>query len=123
MDRYNLALPHLLRWLELIRQTEDDGSEENRKRISREFQACHLLSGCYHELKEQKLSMEYVEAAVSVAQNLRDKLAAMQYKAYLLFQCKEYEHCIDACDQVIQEDSGYYPAYVQRQEEIGRAHV
>ena len=116
VDRYSLALPHLLRWLELIRQTKDDGSEENRKRISREFQACHLLSGCYHELKEQKLSMEYVETAVSAAQNPRDRLAAMQYKAYLLYQFKEYEHCIDACDQVIQEDNGYYPAYVQRQE-------
>ena len=45
IDRYSDALPHLLRWLELIRQTVDDGSEENRKRISREFQACHLLSG------------------------------------------------------------------------------
>lgn len=116
VDRYAPALPHLLRWLELIRQTRDDGSDENRKRISREFQACHLLSGCYHELKEQELSLEYVQTAAAVAKNLRDKLAAMQYKAYLLFQYKEYEQCIDACDQVIEEDKGYYPAYVQRQE-------
>ncbi len=116
IDRYTQALPHLLRWLELIRQTTDDGSEENRKRISREFQACHLLSGCYHELKDQEKSLQYVETAASAATNLRDKLAAMQYKAYLLFQYEEYERCIDACDQVIAEDGGYYPAYVQRQE-------
>lgn len=116
VDRYEPALPHLLRWLEMIRQTVDDGSDENRKRISREFQACHLLSGCYHELKDRKMALEYVEIAASVAKNPRDKLAAMQYKAYLLFQYKEYERCIDACDQVIKEDEGYYPAYVQRQE-------
>lgn len=116
VDRYEEALPHLLRWLELIRQTTDDGSEENRKRISREFQACHLLSGCYHELKNQDLSLQYVETAVSVAKNPRDRLAAMQYKAYLLFQYKQYERSIDACDQVIGEDGGYYPAYLQRQE-------
>lgn len=115
-ERYTQALPHLLRWLELIRQTTDDGTEENRKRISRRFQACHLLSGCYHELEDQEKSLQYVETAASVAANLRDKLAAMQYKAYLLYQYKDYEHCIDACDQVIAEDAGYYPAYVQRQE-------
>lgn len=116
VDRYPNALPHLLRWLELIRQTIDDGSEENRKRISREFQACHLLSGCYHELEDKEKSMEYVETAAKVASNLRDKLAAMQYKAYLLFQYKEYERCIDACDQVVEQDDNYYPAYLQRQE-------
>ena len=116
IDRYSDALPHLLRWLELIRQTVDDGSEENRKRISREFQACHLLSGCYHELKDSEQALQYVETAASTAKNLRDKLAAMQYRAYLLYQYKEYERCMDACDQVIQEDEGYYPAYVQRQE-------
>lgn len=116
IDRYADALPHLLRWLELIRQTVDDGSDENRKRISREFQACHLLSGCYHELKDSDQALQYVETAALASKNLRDKLAAMQYKAYLLYQYKEYERCMDACDQVIQEDEGYYPAYVQRQE-------
>ncbi|MCI9202091.1 MAG: tetratricopeptide repeat protein [Lachnospiraceae bacterium] len=122
VDRYKDALPHLLRWLDLIRQTQDDGSDENRKRISREFQACHLLSGCYYGLEDREQALHYVDTAASAAQSLRDKLAAMQYKAYLLFQYKDYGHCIDACDQVIQEDSEYYPAYLQRQEAAYELH-
>ncbi len=122
IDRYEEALPHLLQWLEMIRHTEDDGSAENSKRISREFQACHLLSGCYHELKNQEQALSYVDMAVAAAKNLRDKLAAMQYRAYLLFCYKEYTRCIDACDQVIQDDDEYYPAYVQRQEAAFELH-
>lgn len=115
-ERYEPALPLLKRWLELIRQTPDDGTEESQKRKNREFQACHILSGCCHALNDREQALSYVDEAVSVAKNLRDTLAAMQYKAYLLFTYEQYERSIDACDQVLERDSQYYPAYLQRQE-------
>jgi tetratricopeptide (TPR) repeat protein len=34
-EHYEEALPHLQRWLELIRETPDDGTEENKKRVPR----------------------------------------------------------------------------------------
>ena len=47
MDKQEEALPHLQRWLELLRELTDDGTEETRKRMSRHGGACYLLSGCY----------------------------------------------------------------------------
>lgn len=118
-ERYQESLPLLQKWLLLIRETPDDGSEENRKRISREFQACHLLSGCCHGLEDHGQAIAYVDEAIGVAKktgDLADLLAAMQYKAYLLFCHEEYERCIDICDQVAAKDSQYYPAFLQRLE-------
>lgn len=124
-ERYEQALPLLKQWLVLIRETEDDGNAEHTKRISREFQACHILSGCCHELKDHDQAIIFVEEAVQVAQrtkNRQDLLAAMQYKAYLLYSHKDYELCIDACDQVVAEESQYYPAYLQRLEAAYELH-
>ncbi len=115
-ERYEEALPHLLRWLELIRNTVDDGTDEMKKRISRRFRACHILSGCCHELDLREQALDYVEQAIAAAKNTSDRLAGMQYKAFLLFQYDKYELCIDTCDQVTELDSGYYPACLQRQE-------
>ncbi len=114
--QYEKALPHLKIWLELIEHTKDDGSDEMKKRISRRFRACHILSGCCHELHMQKEALDYVDLAREAAEDTADRLAAMQYKAYLLLKYEKTEQCIDACDQILALDEGYYPAYVTRQE-------
>ncbi len=121
-ERYADALPHLVRWLDLIRQTVDDGSAEMKKRISRRFRACHILSGCCYELDRQEESLDYVEQAIHCAENTSDRLAGTQYKAFLLFQYGKYELCIDACDQAVELDDGYFPAYLQRQEAAFKLH-
>lgn len=60
-ERYEEAFPHLKHWLELIRRTLDDKTEENTKRRSREFRACHILSGCCHEMGDKDAALDYVE--------------------------------------------------------------
>ena len=115
-EHYEEALPHLKRWLELIEETPDDGSEENKKRISREFRACHILSGCCHELKQREEALRYVEMAIESAKEPQDQQACMQYKAYLLFEYGQYKDSIDVCDQILNRDEGYFPAVLQRQE-------
>lgn len=114
--QYAEAFPHLKRWLEIILQTQDDGTKENKKRRSRKFRAYHILSGCCHEMGEKDQAIAYVEQAAGAADNEADKISAMQYKAYIYFANKDYELCIDACDQVLKENTQYYPAYLQRQE-------
>lgn len=115
-EKYEEALPHLEKWLELIRATPDDGSDENKKRISREYRACHILSGCCFELKRQEEALKYVDMAIETAQEFQDKQACMQYKAYLLFEGERYKDSIDLCDAILDKDEGYFPAIVQRQE-------
>lgn len=115
-ERYEEALPHLKQWLLLIQETPDDGSEENKKRKSREFRACHILSGCCYELGQQEEALRYVDLAIERAQESQDGQACTQYKAYLLFEYKRYKECIDVCDQILARDEGYFPAVIQRQE-------
>lgn len=115
-EKYEEALPHLERWLELIRATKDDGSDENKKRISREYRACHILSGCCFELKRQEEALNYVDMAIEAAEEFSDKQACMQYKAYLFFEDKRYKDSIDVCDAILAQDEGYFPAVIQRQE-------
>ncbi len=115
-EKYDQALPHLERWLALIRATPDDGSEENKKRISREYRACHILSGCCFELDMQEQAIKYVDMAIEAAQEYHYKQACMQYKAYLLFEDGQYKESIDLCDRILEEDEGYFPAVIQRQE-------
>lgn len=115
-EQYERALPHLKRWLELILETPDDGTEENKKRRSREFQARYIISGCFMELKEFGEALSYVDSAIQVSGDDGDRISSMQYKAQILFADKQYESCIDVCDQILLEDSQYYPSYLQRQE-------
>ncbi len=115
-EQYEEALPHLKKWLKLIQETPDDKSGENEKRRSREFRACHILSGCCYELGQQKQAIEYVDMAIEKSEQFQDKQACMQYKAYLLFEDGNYKDCVDVCDQILKEDEGYFPAVLQRQE-------
>ena len=115
-EHYEEALPHLKQWLALIQETPDDGSQENIKRRSREFRACHILSGCCYELKQPEEALRYVEMAIEKAQEPQDRQACMQYKAYLLFENQQYKESIDMCDQILALDEGYFPAVLQRQE-------
>lgn len=115
-SEYERAIPHLKKWLELILETPDDGSKENTKRRSREFQARYILSGSYHGLEKNEEALEWAETAIKAAKEEGEWLSATQYKAQILFRSGKYELCIDACDQVLAKDDQYYPAYVQRQE-------
>lgn len=121
-EKYEQALPHLKKWLELIQATEDDGTAESRRRISREFRACHILSGCLHELNDQEQAVFYVDKAIERAVSPSDKVNCTQYKAYLLFCNKKYEACIDICDEILNQENRYLPAVLQRQEAAYKLH-
>lgn len=116
IEQYDRALPYLKRWLDMILDTPDDGTKENTKRISREFQARYIISGCYHGMKDEEQALAWVDTAIQSAKEWDDRMSSSQYKAQLLFSAKEYERCIDVCDELISRDDRYFPAYVQRQE-------
>lgn len=115
-DRCGEALPHLRRWLEMICETPDDGSEESRKRISRKHRACRILSECCFDLGMQEEALGYVDMAIEAAQTWSDQRSCIQYKAYLLFEYKRHRDSIDLCDQMLEYDERYVPAILQRQE-------
>ncbi|MDO4328031.1 MAG: tetratricopeptide repeat protein [Lachnospiraceae bacterium] len=116
MDKQEEALPHLQRWLELLRELTDDGTEETRKRMSRHGSACYLLSGCYYSLERQEEAESVLKEGIEAAGSVRERLEYMQYLANILQWTKQYEKSIDVCDQILQESEQYYPAYLTRQE-------
>lgn len=116
LEQYEEAVPYLDEWVHIIRDTVDDGSRENRKRISRWSRACHILSGCYYEMGEMEKAIETVKEAVEHAEKIQERLMCFQYEGYLYLKSEQYERCVDVCDQIIEEEPQYFPAYLQRQE-------
>ncbi|MCI9103441.1 MAG: tetratricopeptide repeat protein [Lachnospiraceae bacterium] len=116
LDRHEEALPLLQRWIALIKDLTDDGTEETRKRMSRHGGACYILAGCHYALKQQAEAEAALLEAVENARTDRDRLEYMQYLANILMWSKQYEKSIDVCDAIIREDDQYFPAYLTRQE-------
>lgn len=110
------ARPYLERWLKMIRETADDGTEENRKRKSRLGRALYILGGCCFELKELERAVDYLEQAVKAAEGQAERLGYLQYLGHILCESEQYEKAVDVCDRIISEDENYYPAYLTRQE-------
>ena len=116
MKRYEEAVPCLKRWAELCTGLTDDGTEETRKRISRQGVAHAMLSYCYYQLGRNEEGQAEAQLAVDTASDRGEFLENLQYQAGQLLSIEEYEKAVDVCDRLISEDGGYYPAYLIRQE-------
>lgn len=120
--QYDQALPHLKYWLELIEASPDDGSEENTRRKARESWACDIIARCLYERKEYEKAAAYSDRAAAKASDSDEKAGCLLMKSHILFAAAQYELCIDVCDQLLQMNHQYYPAYIQRQEAAYKLH-
>lgn len=119
---YETARPFLSRWLELILATEDDGSEESKKRFDR-LSLAYYMNGCSAgEMKEYPVALEYLHKAAETSDEFYERLSYQVYEAKLLVESEQYEQAVDLCDHILEEDEGYYPAYLQRQEAYFELH-
>lgn len=114
--RFAEARPYLERWIQMIKETPDDGTTENRKRRSRLGRAFYILGGCLFELGETKEAAASVRRAADESEGRQEELGCLQYLAHILFESKQYEQSVDVCDEIIAKDENYYPAYLTRQE-------
>lgn len=116
MERYEEAVPYLCKWIERIEELTDDGTAETRKRMDRLSVAHVILSYCYYELGNSEEGEKEAEKSIDTAANIKERLERMQYFADRLLSTKKYEKSVDICDKILEEDTGYYPAYLIRQE-------
>ena len=100
----------------MITGTVDDGTQENQRRRSRLGRALYILGGCCYQLGEQEEAAAYVERAAKEADSQQERMGYRQYLAHILCESKQYEQAVDVCDQILEEDENYYPAYLIRQE-------
>lgn len=115
MEKYEESLPLLKRRLELTEKATTDSKEDEKIR-SRKGACYYMLAGCYQALKQQEETENFLHMAIEAEEDTGDRLDYMRYLASVLLQAGKFEKVVDVCDQIVNEDEGYYPAYVIRQE-------
>lgn len=128
-EDYEKGYPYTKKWLSLIENTIDDGTKEMQKRLNRLSLAHFSIGICLWELTlpkfkenpseelDKKLvqAADFIKAAVKEEENVLVKLSYMEQLSRFYIEEKKYEACIDLCDEIIQVDRGFFPAYVHRQ--------
>ncbi|MBE5925076.1 MAG: tetratricopeptide repeat protein [Lachnospiraceae bacterium] len=127
-EKYELALPWAYKWLAMIEESVDDGSKEMKKRKNRLSLAHFSLGVCIWEIKYAKSKEEggdfnkyreeavsYIETSIEEEHNRLVALSYMEQLARFYLEDENYEKCIDKCSEIMEIDSGFFPAYVHRQ--------
>lgn len=125
-EHYEEALPLAQKWLQLIEQTEDDGTKEAQKRKNRLSLAHFSIGICYWENEYKKAASDkkasviqkvkhYIETAIQEEDNLLVRFSYMEQLARFYVEAEQYEACIEMCDSILEKDRGFFPAYVHRQ--------
>ena len=99
----------------MLFRSVDDGSEESQKRLRRKGTAYLMLGFCLTKTEEYDEAVEMLKRAEEEITDLSEKFGAMNTLAETYLSMEEYERAVDKCDQIIAGESGYYPAYVNRQ--------
>lgn len=125
-EEYEKAYPLSRKWLALIENSEEDGSREMEKRKNRLSLAHFSVGVCIWEIlckKGEKGEREvqfseassYIKKAISEEKNLLVKLSYMEQLARFYLDTESYDACIEICNEIIEKDRGFFPAYVHRQ--------
>lgn len=128
-EDYDKAYPITKKWLELIENCEDDGSKEMQKRKNRLSLAYFSIGICmweteYQKKKENKSSGQedvfeeaasYIRKGIEEEKNILVRLSYMEQLARFYLEEEKYTECIDICNEIIEQDRGFFPAYVHRQ--------
>lgn len=137
-EEYEKAFPLTKKWLKMIKDTEDDGTKEAKKRKNRLSLAYFSIGVClweqtYHQKNDGEKVDEaefssyeeafesantYIGRAIEKEHNTLVRLSYMEQMAKFYIAQKKYEACVQICTEILQQDRGFYPAYVHRQ----RAH-
>lgn len=125
-EDYDKAYPLARKWVTLIEESVDDGSKEMQKRKNRLSLAHFSVGVCIWEEEYKKAhpdqkkesfteAVSFIKKAISEENNELVMLSYMEQLARLFLEDKQYEECITICDEIIEKDSGFFPAYVHRQ--------
>lgn len=116
LEQYEPAIEYLLKWDECRQKLVDDGSDKYKKRQAREgFIKC-AIGIAYQNLKNYKMAEEYLKEGIPLEHDNGARFSFMDRLALLYYDMEKYEMCIDVCSRIVEEEPGYYPAYLRRQQ-------
>lgn len=124
-ENYDKAYPYAKKWLSIIEDSVDDGSEEMRKRKNRLSLAHFSIGVCIWEVnfkpdnekREEAYedTIRYISMAIEEEENTLVCLSYMEQMARFYLDAQKYPECVQMCDRIIEKDRGFFPAYVHRQ--------
>lgn len=116
LDKYDKALSYLLLWEEARDNLKDDGSEQYRKRRSREGYIKSAIGMCYLKRKDYEKAEQCLLEGTGLEKDDFARHSFMNLLAEVYLESEDYKKCVDVCTEILQEDAGYYPAYLKRQQ-------
>ena len=125
-EDYDKAYPLAEKWIAMIESIEEDGSKELQKRKNRLSLAHFSVGVCIWEIELKKdakdrkqddleKAVDYIKRSVQEEKNTLVRLSYMEQLARFYIENREYEACIAICNEIIEADNGFFPAYVHRQ--------
>lgn len=121
-ERYQEALPHISFWLDRLKEIDDLADAEMRKRKRRLGYAYYAKADCYIHMDEnpdedrQRQIIELIDLAIKAETSPEARYSYLHGKAHTLLKWQRYQDCVDVSSQIIEENKGYFPAYIIRQE-------
>ncbi len=112
LERYEEAVPVYQAHIKCVEADEEDGE----KKASKVSQSHRLLGVCLFSAGKREEGERETRTAIELEEDPRTRLDCRYYLAdrYLFFG--EYEKATEICDGILDEEEGYYPAYLIRQE-------
>lgn len=112
LERYEEAIPVYEAHLKSV----EAGGYDAEKKASKASQSHRLLGVCLFAVGEREEGERETRIAIEMETDARIRLDCKYYLADRYLYFKEYERAIEACDVILSEDEGYFPAYLVRQE-------
>jgi hypothetical protein len=102
---YENALGNAVKWAEISRDLEDDGSEEVQKELKRKELPINLQATALKELNRNKEALECLDKSLSINPESKD---ALFQKALLLYSDKQYNECVHICGEINKLSSSFW---------------
>ena len=112
LERYVEAIPVYQAHLKCVQENEDDEKEK----ASKAAQSHRLLGVCYYCTEKPDEGERETKTAIELEADERIRIDCKYYLADRYLAQKEYEKATEVCDDILETDDGFYPAYLVRQE-------
>ncbi len=112
LERYGEAIPVYQAHLQCVENNEDN----EEKRASKAAQSHRLLGVCYYCTEKHEEGERETKTAIELEADERIRIDCKYYLADRYLSLKEYERATEVCDEILEADDGFYPAYLVRQE-------
>lgn len=112
LERYGEAIPVYQAHLKCVEENEDDEKEK----ASKAAQSHRLLGVCYYCTEKPDEGERETKTAIELEADERIRIDCKYYLADRYLSLKEYEKATEVCDDILETDDRFYPAYLVRQE-------